>query len=156
MLLSTDQPKLAVDHLEASNEVEPGKGKLCETMGHPGTKAIKTDKNSKTKNEKYLADSSKKEVSSNKDTMKRPSSVNIPLLKNASSSQPRKNNFNQSKPAGKEENHAPLSKCKYFLCVFKSFPFIIVTSFYIMTDVIQGKPTQKPTHYSLLGKNNRL
>ena len=54
MLLSTDQPKLAVDHLEASNEVKPGKGNLTETMEHPETKAIKTDTNSKTKNEKYL------------------------------------------------------------------------------------------------------
>ena len=114
MLLSTDQPKLAVDHLEASNEVKPGKGNLTETMEHPEKKAIKTDTNSKTKNEKYLADSSQKEVSSNRDSVKRPSSVNVALLKNASSSQPRKINLNQSKPAGQEEYHALLPRCKYF------------------------------------------
>lgn len=117
MLLSTDQPKLAVDHLEASNEVKPGKGNLTETMEHPEKKAIKTDTNSKTKNEKYLADSSQKEVSSNRDTMKRPSSVNVALLKNASWSQPRKINLNQSKPAGQEEYHALLPRCKYFFCI---------------------------------------
>lgn len=156
MLLLTDQPKLVVDHLEASNEVKPGKGNLSETMEHPETKAIKTDTNSKTKNEKYLADSSQKAVSSNRDTMKRPTSVNIASLKNGSSSQPRKINFNQSKPAGQEEHRALLSRCKYFFFVFKSHPFIFVTSFYITTDVIQGKPTHKPTHYSFLGKDNRL
>lgn len=101
MLLLTDQPKLVVDHLEASNEVKPGKGNLSETIEHPETKAIKTDTNSKTNNEKYLADSSQKTISSNSDTMKRPSSVNIASLKNASSSQHRK-------------YHALLSRCKYF------------------------------------------
>lgn len=114
MLLLTDQPKLVVDHLEASNEVKPGKGNLSETMEHPETKAVKTDTNSKTKNEKYLADSSQKAVSSNRDTMKRPSSVNIASLENASSSQPGKINFHQSKPASQEEYHALLSRCKYF------------------------------------------
>lgn len=97
MLLSTDQPKLAVDHLEGSNEVKPGKGNLTETMEHPETKAIKTDTNSKT--------------------MKSPSSVNVASLKNASSSQPRKINLNQNKPAGQEEYHALLPRCKYFFCI---------------------------------------
>ena len=114
MLLLTDQPKLAVDHLGASNEVKTGKGNRSETMEHPETKAVKTDTNSKTKNEKYLADNSQEAVSSNRDSMKHPSSVNVASLKNASSSQPRKINFNQSKPAGQEEYHALLARCKYF------------------------------------------
>lgn len=112
MLLLTGQPKLAVDHREESNEVELGKGNLSETMAHPGSKAINTDKNFKTKIEKYLVDSSQKAVSSNRDTVKRPSSVNTVSLKNASSSQHRKINFNQSKSVGQEEYQALLSRCK--------------------------------------------
>lgn len=126
MLLLTDQPKLAVDHLEASNEVKTGKGYLSERMEHPETKAVKTDTNSKTKNEKYLADNSQKAVSSNRDTMKRPSSVNVASLKNASSSQSRKINFNQSKPAGQEEYHALLPRCKYFF-VFKNLTLLYLS-----------------------------
>lgn len=114
MLLLTGQPKLAVDHWEESNEVKPGKGNLSETMAHTGSKAINTDKNTKAKNEKYLADSSQKPVSSNRDTLKRPSPVNTVSLKNASSSQHRKINSNQSKPVGQEEYQAPLSRCKLF------------------------------------------
>lgn len=112
MLLLTGQPKLAVDHREESNEVKPGKGNLSETMAHPGSKAINTDKNSKAKSEKYLADSSQKAVSSNRDAVKRPSSVNTVSLKNSSSSQHRKINFNQSKAIGQEEYQALLSRCK--------------------------------------------
>ena len=52
MLLSTDQPKLAVDHLEASNEVKPGKGNLTETMEHPERRPSKLTRipKQKTKN----------------------------------------------------------------------------------------------------------
>ena len=117
VLLLTGQPKLTVDPREESNEVKPGKANLSETITHTETKAIKTDKNSKTKNEKSLADRSQKALSSNRDAVKCPSSVNTVSLKNAGSSQQRQITFNQSKPAGQEEYHALLSRCKYFFCI---------------------------------------
>lgn len=109
VLLLTGQPKLTVDPQEESNEVKPGKANLSETITHTETKAVKTDKNSKTKNEKRLADRSQRTVSLNRDAVKCPSSVNTVSL-----SQQRQITFNLSKPAGQEEYHALLSGCKYF------------------------------------------
>ena len=112
VLLLTGQPKLTVDPREESNEVKPGKANLSETITHTETKAIKTDKNSKTKNEKSLPDRSQRTVSLNRDAVKCPSSVNTVSL-----SQQRQITFNLSKPAGQEEYHALLSRRKYFFCI---------------------------------------